>query len=308
MTHPRAEIALLTESRFAAATAPEGDWYLANILHDDRLLQSALQDRGLSSRRIDWADPEVDWSQFRCAVFRTTWNYFDRMAEFAPWLERAGKLTRFCNDASTIRWNMDKHYLADLDAAGVPVVRSHYVERGSTMTLEELLRKTGWDETVIKPCISGGARNTYRVNKGNAESLTPLVQELLARESFILQPFEIGITQGEDSLMMFRGRCSHAVRKIPKSGDFRVQDDHGGTVHPCEPTQAQIALAERAFAACPHPAGFGRVDMILDHQGHWAVMELELIEPEMWLRKHPPAAIAFAEVIVDAIARAPEIS
>lgn len=292
------DVALLTEPRYLAAQAPEGDWYLANILHDDRLLQAALAKTGLASQRVDWSDPDEDWSRFRCAVFRTTWDYFNRFDDFSAWLDRAASLTRLCNAPSIIRWNMDKHYLADLDAKGVSVVRSRFIERGTVLRLQDHLDATGWDEAVIKPCVSGGARHTYRVDRQNASQLDAIINGLLKTEAFLLQPFERAIVdQGEDALMMIDGRFSHAVRKVAKPGDFRVQDDHGGTVHAYQPTAGQIALAERAMAACQTVPTYARVDMLQVDAGHDAVMELELIEPELWLRLHPAAATSLAEAI-----------
>ncbi|MBX9584094.1 MAG: hypothetical protein K2X87_27660 [Gemmataceae bacterium] len=295
-----ADVALLTDRRYVAADAAEGDWYLGNILHEDRLLRAELDRLGLSSARADWSRPDQDWSAFRCAVFRTTWDYFDRFADFSAWLDRAGRQTRLCNPPATVRWNMDKHYLADLAARGVRVVRTRFVERGGFAGMRALLDEAGWDEAVIKPCVSGAARHTYRVGPADAARLDAVVRPLAAAESFLLQPFERSILEdGEDSLMVFRGRYSHAVRKLARPGDFRVQDDHGGTVHPYHPTPAQIDLAERAMAACDPAPAYGRVDMIRDHEGQFAVMEVELIEPELWLRFHPPAAAAMAEAIAD---------
>lgn len=299
MTDIKADVALLTEQRYTAAVAEEGDWYLGNILRDDQLLQTALANHGLSSVRVDWADPNVDWSRFRCAVFRTTWDYFERRHEFTEWLARVRNQTRLCNDAALIDWNMDKHYLADLEAKGISIVPSKFIERGSTVTLRELLDESGWDEAIIKPCISGAARHTYRINRASAPALEPIVRQLLTDESLILQPFQQSVmSHGEDTLMLFNGRFTHAVKKVPKRGDFRVQDDHGGTVHPHEPSDAQIEFAQRAMAACPSAPAYGRVDIVQDNHGNLAVMELELIEPELWLRNHPPAATAFANAIV----------
>jgi glutathione synthase/RimK-type ligase-like ATP-grasp enzyme len=298
MPQPVADVALLTERRYTAATAADGDWFFGNILRDDRLLREALASRGLSSVRIDWASPDVDWSKYRCLVFRTTWDYFDRFAEFTAWLRRVEPQAVLCNPAATVRWNMDKHYLADLEARGMPVVPSRYVERGSTATLGELLADAGWSDAVVKPCVSGAARHTYRVNAASAPSVEPTFRRLLAAESLLLQPFQRDVTRiGEDALMVFGGRYTHAVRKVAKPGDFRVQDDFGGTVHDHTPTDEQVELAERAVAACELLPAYGRVDLVRDNEDRWAVMELELIEPELWLRNHPPAAAAFAAAI-----------
>jgi glutathione synthase/RimK-type ligase-like ATP-grasp enzyme len=295
---PTADVALLTDRRYTAATAADGDWYLGNILADDGLLQAALLRRGLTCVRVDWADAAIDWAEFGCALFRTTWDYFERFPEFTAWLDRVERRTRVCNPVPTVRWNMDKHYLADLECRGVPVVPSRFLERGSTRPLAEVLSETGWDEAVIKPCVSGAARHTYRVNRRTAAERQPLLSSLLADESMIVQPFQADVAAtGEDTLMVFGGRYSHAVRKVAKAGDFRVQDDHGGKVYEYQPTAEQVEVAERAVAACHPLPVYGRVDMVRGNDGRLAVMELELIEPELWLRLHPPAAETFAGAV-----------
>jgi len=298
MSLPAADIALLTDGRFAAAVAPADDWYLANILRDDQLLAEALGRRGLTAARVDWARPEVDWSRFRCAVFRTTWDYFKRLDEFMPWLDRVERSTLLCNAPEILRWNIDKHYFADLEARGVPVVPSRFIEQGESITLREVLGETGWDDAIVKPCVSGGAFHTYRVSPKNAAELEPIVAELLRTRSLMLQPFQRDIVEsGEDTLMVLNGHYTHAVRKVAKAGDFRVQNDFGGSVHDLEPTREQMELAERAMAACRPAPVYGRVDMVRGNDGRQAVMELEVIEPELWLRHHPPAAEAMADGI-----------
>ena len=295
---PGADVALLTERRYAADSAAADDWYLGNILRDDDLLIGALARQGLSAVRVDWARDDVDWSAFRTAVFRTTWDYFDRFAEFMAWLERVEPLTRLCNSAALVRWNLDKHYLRDLAARGVPVVPSRFLERGQPASLADLLGETGWLEAVIKPCVSGAARHTYRVDRATAAAVQQVLDPLLACESFLLQPFVADVvTTGEDTLVAIAGRVTHGLRKRAKPGDFRVQDDHGGTVHPLEPSVEQVEFAERALAACDEVPAYGRVDLVRLDDGSLAVMELELVEPELWLRLHPPAAEAMATAI-----------
>jgi glutathione synthase/RimK-type ligase-like ATP-grasp enzyme len=291
-------IALLTDHRYIVTEAPPGNRYVANILKEDELLKNALEKMGIASARVNWADPEVDWSVFDCALFRTTWDYFERFREFTDWLNRVEQQTRLCNDRSLIRWNMDKHYLHNLEEKGIPVVESAFIEKGSETDLRALLEIHGWNEGVIKPCVSGAARHTYRVNRQNADEVGSVIRPLLSDEAFMLQPFLPHITEtGEDTLMVIGGEVTHAVRKKAKPGDFRVQDDHGGTVHEYTPLPEQIKLAERAFAACNPLPVYGRADMVRDGSGRWVIMELELIEPEMWMRMHPPAAEAFAGAI-----------
>ena len=298
-----ADIALLTDGRYTATHAAPDDWYLRNILHDDALLQAALSELGFTSVRVDWADPNVDWTQFRCAVFRTTWDYFERFAEFTAWLERIARETRLVNAAHTIWWNLDKHYLADLETRGVPVVPSVYLEPGDGSSLPELLDRHQWTEAVLKPCVSGAARHTYRVNAANAESLQREIASLLDSESFVLQPFVADITiNGEYTLMVIDGEVTHAVQKVPKSGDFRVQDDHGGTWTPYSPSEEQVAFAKRAMLSVTPLPQYGRVDMVRGNDGSWQIMELELIEPELWLRTKPEAATRLAAALARELA------
>jgi glutathione synthase/RimK-type ligase-like ATP-grasp enzyme len=301
---PNSRVALLTDSRYTAARAPDGDWYLANILEDDRLLGEALAAQGISSVRVDWADRSVDWSQFQAAVFRTTWDYFDRFEEFQTWFSRVEKQTRLINSPQIILWNRDKHYLQDLESQGITIVPTRYLEIHDRRRLREHLGE--WDHAVVKPCVSGGARHTHRVNRETVEEIETTLAPILTRESFLIQPFQNSIlTTGEDSLMFFDGQYTHAVRKSGSQGDFRVQDDFGGTYVNWDPPRDQIEFAERAVRACEAFCGsrpvYARVDLVRSNDGRWAVMELEMIEPELWLRQRPESARAFAMGIVAAL-------
>jgi glutathione synthase/RimK-type ligase-like ATP-grasp enzyme len=305
---PRADapIALLTDARFVAQVAPPGNQYLANILEEDRLLAEALARRGVASVRLDWADPDVDWSQFRAAVFRTTWDYFDRIDAFRAWMARVEQETRLLNAPSLVRWNLDKHYFRDLEDRGLPVIPTLYLEplRGMGSgdhpdSLASLLEAQRWPEGVVKPCIAGGARLTYRVTPETAPTVDAELREARTTEAFMLQPFLSSVLEdGEVTLVLFDGKVTHAVRKRAKAGDFRVQDDHGGTVHPHTPLADERAVAEAAWAALDPAPAYGRIDLVRDEAGIPRIMELELIEPELWLRFHPAAADAFAEALV----------
>lgn len=300
---PQREIALLTEHRYAAARAPVGDWYHANILRDDELLQEVLAAHGLTGRRVDWADPDVDWSRFEAAVFRTTWDYFERFEEFTTWLKRVERQTQLINPPETIWWNLDKHYLADLEGRGVPVVPSIYLEAGDPRSLLSLFDETGWNEAVIKPCVSGAARNTYRITRADAASVEVALAPFRATEAFMFQPFIADIVAGgELTLVVIDGVVTHGVRKVPKAGDFRVQDDHGGTWTEHLPSDDEMAFAERAVAACAPRPLYGRVDVVRGGDGGLQLMELELIEPELWLRTHPAAAQRMGRAIAERLA------
>jgi glutathione synthase/RimK-type ligase-like ATP-grasp enzyme len=294
------DVALVTESRYEQPDEP--DWYVEQILAEDGLLQAALSRRGLRSARVAWARADFAWSRARSAVLRTTWDYFHRAGEFAAWLDRVSGKTQLINPPALLRWNMDKHYLDDLRGRGVHTVPTRFVEAGAAVTLPDVLADTGWDDAVLKPVVSGAARHTYRLDPGNAVEHDAVFRELLEHEAVMLQPFQrVILESGELSLMVIAGRYTHAVRKVARPDDFRVQDDHGGTVHPYAPAADEIAFAERAVAACEPIPLYARVDMLRDNDGALAVMELELVEPELFMREHPPAAEALADGIAEAL-------
>lgn len=136
------DIAVLTDGRYVAPD--DNDWYIRQIHQEDGLVADALRRQGLSVVRRDWADPDVDWSDCRALLFRTTWDYFDRFAEFSPWLEQVSGQCRLFNEAALIRWNIDKHYLGDLAAAGVNITPTWFIEPGDARTLAEHVAACGW--------------------------------------------------------------------------------------------------------------------------------------------------------------------
>ena len=295
-----ADIALLTDNRYTATHAEPGDWYLANILKDDHLLAEALRQHGFSTQRMDWADPTLDLRQYRAAVFRTTWDYFKRATEFHDWLTRCESHTQWINPLGTVRWNMDKHYLADLAAKGVNIVPTLFLD--DSTSVRDACVHSWWTNAVVKPCVSGGAWLTYRVNPENVDEVEEQLRPHRSALKFLLQPFQEQIRQqGEITLVTMGGRVTHAVRKTAKPGDYRVQDDHGGTVHPHTPTPEELTFAERAIQAVKPTPVYGRVDIVRGNDGQLMVMELELVEPELWLRFHPPSAMAMAEAIAKSI-------
>lgn len=267
------------------------DDYTRNILQEDRILSDALGAHGIEVSRVNWADPQIDWRGFDAIVIRQTWDYFERLDEFRAWLDRVETLTRVFNPAEVIRWNCDKHYLVDLISAGVPTVPTIVIEpQDPAPALAALLERHGFSQAVIKPAVSGAGRETYRVEQSDTSALEPSWQRLVAAEAMLLQPFMPAIIErGEVSLMVIDGQVTHAVRKIAAEGEFRVQDDHGGTVHPHEPGPREIAVAQAALAAVPGSVSYARVDLVQTENGP-LVMELELIEPELFFRRHADAA------------------
>jgi len=267
------------------------DDYIQNVLNEDNCVKLALESLGLKVGRLAWDDADFDWSTTKFILFRSTWDYFERFTEFSTWLKMVSKETRLINSEKIIRWNMDKHYLKELQQKGVPIIPTFYIEKGSKTTLKDIYKEINWADTILKPCISGGARHTYKLNEGNLEQHEIVFQKLISAEAMMLQPFQHSIIKkGEVSLIIINGTYTHAVLKVAKKGDFRVQDDWGGTVHIYTPSKEEIEFAENAIKACIEFPIYARVDITTDNDGNLAIVELELIEPELWFRNNKNAA------------------
>ncbi|MBP7460605.1 MAG: hypothetical protein KBA26_04905 [Candidatus Delongbacteria bacterium] len=299
---PIYDFTVLTASKYLKAKP--GDEYTRNILTEDTLVMKALESQGYRVNRLAWDDRDFNWRKTRFALFRTTWDYFDRFVEFRHWLDLAGRQTTLINCLELIRWNMDKHYLLDLCRRGIRIPPTRFIEPGETASLNQLAQSTGWAEFILKPAVSGGGRHTYRFKLQDADRYQSVFQDLIRNESMLLQEFLTSVPlRGEVALMVIGGRYTHAILKKAKSGDFRVQDDFGGTVHDYRPDHSEILLAEQIVNLCPKPPVYARVDLIWDNQEQPCVSELELIEPELWFRNNPAVADQLAESIVHYVER-----
>ena len=275
------------------------------VTDDDRLFADALAARGVSVDAVPWSDATARWSAFDATVVRSCWDYFHRASEFHLWLDRLeSDAANVHNDVRVLRWNADKRYLRDLEAAGIPVIPTRWLDGGSPTSLRTLRRDTGWDEVVVKPTVSGGAHRTWR-SAAHAETAHDTeLAEMIRAGAVMVQPLVREIErEGEWSLVFFGGVYSHAVLKRPRSGDFRVQKEHGGSLEPAEPPADVIGAAERAIAAMPFGAEaplYARVDgCIVD--GRLLLMELEVLEPELFLRCAAESASRFADALLSRV-------
>jgi len=292
------DITILTDSRYV--DPPGNDPYVTNILHEERLVREALEESGLRVSRINWDHAGFDWSGTKYILFRSTWDYFERFREFWDWLQTVRYQTAMINPYRTILWNLDKRYLGDLANQGVHIPPTRFIEKGDSRSLEQIIGETGWKEVILKPVVSGAARHTYRFSPGQVPAHEPVFRELIRQEAMLIQEFQHQVlTRGEVALMVFGGKFTHAILKKAKEGDFRVQDDFGGTVTLYEPTPGEIQFAEQVVSLCNPVPLYARVDAIWDNQNRLAVSELELIEPELWFRFNPVAAKHLAAAIVN---------
>lgn len=292
------DITILTCQAYFAPEKPSA--YTDNILLEYRLLKDALERLGLSVNRTYWDDPNYDWGQTRAVVFRTIWDYFERFDEFWPWLQRIQNQTQLINPMELLEWNIDKAYLFDLAQRGIPVVPSVLVKKGETRSLSAMAAQNNWTDLVVKPTIAGGGYLTYKYGADELDERQAQFDALVQDRDMLVQGYIPSITKrGEASLMVFGGVFTHSILKRAKTGDFRVQDDFGGSVHPYEHTPDEVALAQKVMAQCSDVPAYGRVDIVWNEHDEPMVSELEIIEPELWVRNAPWSADYFAKAIAN---------
>lgn len=252
---------------------------------DDHALAGALHRRGAHVDFICWDDPSIQWSTVGLAVIRSTWDYHQRVDAFLAWVDYAESVTRLVNDARTVRWNAHKSYLHDLAATGVPVVPTEIVPRGGHHDL-------GAGDWVVKPAVSIGAdRTTPHATQADLDTL-------VATDDVLVQPYRREVHDGEVSVICIGGEPMHAVRKVPKQGDFRTQEHLGAAVSRVTITDAYARLAHAALAVAPSPTAFARVDLLDTTEGP-LLMELELIEPTLWFDHGPDSADSLADLLLN---------
>jgi glutathione synthase/RimK-type ligase-like ATP-grasp enzyme len=271
--------------RIAIATCDE----YAGLKADDDLLLEALRARGSEAQSVVWDDEGADWSGFDGCLVRSTWDYNRKYDEFLAWVRQADAQTALHNPAELIAWNSDKTYLRELGERGVSTIPTAWIGRGSEVDLEEVLAARGWEEAVVKPAVDLGAKNLHRVRAGSGEGQAAL-EAVLEQHEAMVQPFLPSLEeQGELSLIYIAGELSHAVRKRPAEGDFRVQSIWGGSVSPAQPDGEAVELAERALALIDPAPLYARADLVEGPDGAICLIELELIEPNLYLTEHPSA-------------------
>lgn len=278
-------VALVTDASHLALSA------------DDRLLLPELERLGCTGIPVAWDDPAAAWPSYDAVVVRSPWDYHKRYGTFLEWLARLERAQpAVFNPVRTLRWNADKSYLAGLAQAGIRVIPTEWVPMGAGESLSSLAQRRGWRDVVVKPTVSGGAWMTWRV-PGVSAADDEAMAAARAERAFMVQPYQAAIEDsGELSLIFLGGVFSHAVLKRPAAGDFRVQEDVGGTSEPVSVEPGVINQAARALSAAPTPCLYARVDGYVEG-GQFVLMELEVLEPSLFLVHQPLAAARFAAAI-----------
>lgn len=292
------DVVLLTDSRYV--NPKKIDPYIQNVLKEDGLVMDGLEKLNLKTIKKDWNDHKFKWSSTKSAIFRSTWDYFDQFSNFRNWLDIVKDQCFLINDYEQINWNLDKHYLLDLQKKDLPIVESVFVPKKKELDLETISKSKNWKNIVVKPTISGAARHTYHLKNDEIKNFQSKWLSLTNDEDFMVQEFQKNIlSSGEIAVMLFGGEYSHSVLKKAKKGDFRVQDDFGGSVEIINPSTEIIDLAEKTVKSLKTMPLYARVDIILDNGNSPVISELELIEPELWFRFKEESAYKLAEIVKD---------
>lgn len=280
----------------------------ARALDDDLApLRAALTAHGAAVTIVDWDDADADWSRHDLAVLRSTWDYTARPTEFLAWAERTAAVTRLCNPLDVVRWNIDKHYLAELGKVDIPIVPSRFVAPNDAAheALQQVLGDFPGSDIVVKPTIGAGSRDTRRHSPHATDAALAHIQCLQKQHRrVLLQPYLASVdSHGETALLYFNGQFSHAIRKGPLlQADAEATAELFAAEHiePRQPSAAERQLAERIIASLPfaQTPTYARIDLIHDNDQQPRLLELELVEPSLFLDHAEGAAERFASALV----------
>lgn len=270
--------------------APEG-------APDDQLLAEAIRGLGGSARFAVWDDDEVDWSASATTVIRSTWDYFRKQAEWRNWLTSIEGETRLVNSAPVVRWNMDKSYLLDLAKSGIPIVPTVIVRQAEQVDLPRLCADRYWIDIVVKPSVAGSAHGARRFPEDRiATEGVAHLRHLTSMGDALVQPYQTAVEhERERSLVVIGGAFGHAFSKSAFNPGAAAG---GSSERDHKPTTGEVEFAQRALAAVGAAVTYARVDIVPTAEGP-RLMELELIEPNLGLRRRPASALALAKSVLD---------
>ena len=270
---------------------------LTHFVSDDLLAEPFLQELGWEVDLVSWRNQSVVWEHYEAVIIRTTWDYQDDLPSFLTALAQIESKTCLANPLEVVRWNADKKYLRELESKGINIVPTRWGE--SISSEDEILQmfvELDSREIVVKPNVSANADSTFRLTLDS--SLISEAVRAFANREYMVQPFmDRIIDEGEYSLFYLNGEYSHAILKTPKAHDFRVQEEHGGLIQPYVPTEQQLLVGANVMRLAPPDLLYARVDLVRDTNDDFALMELELVEPALYLRMSENAPALFANAV-----------
>ena len=269
------------------------------FVYDDMLF-APLASLGWQAEEVSWRKEGIDWDSYDVVVIRSTWDYQTDPHAFLACLEQIERSTaRLENSLKLVKWNVSKEYLKDIANQGINIVPTHWMEHFDLAEVAKSFEHFSSKQIVIKPLVSANADHTYRLSREQLLSQAAILKAAFRHRAFMVQPFMQAIVdEGEYSLFYFAGHYSHSILKMPKVDDFRVQEEHGAQLKLIEPTEEMLTTARHTLASLPADALYARIDLIR-HDGEFAVMEVELIEPSLYFNMDPQSPRRFADAFVE---------
>jgi glutathione synthase/RimK-type ligase-like ATP-grasp enzyme len=258
-------------------------WELPNLdelFEEDNLLLAEFETQGFRAQPVVWSQPKIDWNQFDIALIRSTWDYLDEQEQFLEVLSHIeASSCRLFKPLEGIRWNIDKHYLFDLEKWGVPIIPTYLASHVEMGALHKMFVENQWQTVILKPTVGLGGSHSYQIPLHKLDRTLTMLRTSQPGHEYLIQPFiqEI-VTEGEWSFVYFNRQLSHVLLKKPAPNDYRVQGIYGGTVQSAEPQAQDLLQAEAVIAQLPFDLLYARLDFVRV-EGHLAVIEVELIEP-----------------------------
>ncbi|MBL8859689.1 MAG: hypothetical protein JNL28_14380 [Planctomycetes bacterium] len=260
---------------------------------DEDILLEALRARGLAARMAAWDDPRENWDEHVPTVIRSTWNYIRDLEGFLAWTVRAERAAPLWNPVAIVKANAHKGYLETLARAGHAIVPTVFLTCGARADLAAIGRERGWRDVVVKPTVSAGSFKTLRTTVDDPRGAQHL-NDLLAERDVLVQRYVDSVDDyGERALVWIDGQFTHAVRKSPR---FIGQAESVSEALPIAPDE--LALGQAVLAPLAAQLLYARVDVARDDDGKPLIMEVELIEPSLFLLQFPPALDRLADAIV----------
>jgi len=277
----------------------KGAYHAINVQNEDDKLIDFLKSKGLNITKEIWNDEQANWESYDLAILKSPWDYFNLIEDFYNWLAKIeSKKVKLLNPIDIVKWNADKHYLHDIEKAGLKVTPSIFLTKGDKINLHAYFSTSQTEKFIVKPAVSGGSKNTFKVTAANADEINEKLSSLIEIEDFIVQPFLTEIEEnGEWSFIFFGGKFSHALLKKAKAGDFRVQATFGGSVHPQNPSTEILEIAQKYVDQFAKGCLYARVDGAIVNN-EFMLMELELIEPFLFLDVEEKALENYYEALM----------
>lgn len=272
---------------------------LSGHVIDDQRAYAPLHDLGWHIEAVPWSQPGVAWQDYDLVVIRSAWDYTRHLDAFLAVLADIEQHARLENRLPLVRWNTSKTYLRELAASGVATVPTVWRDRLDSGDLEGLFEEVASEEIVIKPVVGASAEGAYRIGAREARKMAGEVEAFYARRALQAQPLVRAVLdEGEYSLIYFNGEHSHTLLKTPKSEDFRVQEEHGGIIRAVDAEKALHDAGKAVLEILSETPLYVRVDFVRanDSDSFW-LMELELVEPSLYLRLDPEAPKRFARAL-----------